>query len=83
MYIDSFFEKKEDLKAHMMEKIDDICTLYGDDFANEYYNWEIYNTEFMIPEMNGLADYNEEIDMMKWWISEQFDSLEMQYTYMR
>ena len=83
MYIDNFLEKKEDIKSHMMEEIDHITSLYGEDFANEYYNWEIGNTEFMLPEMNGVADYGEEIELMKQWLSEQLDTLEMQYTYMR
>ncbi len=81
-YIDTFFEKKDDIKERVLSEIDRVSELYYEEFSNEYFNWEITNTDFMIPEMNGLDSYADQIDMMKWWFETQMINLEDQYSQM-
>ncbi|MCR5669838.1 MAG: CotH kinase family protein [Butyrivibrio sp.] len=81
-YLDSFFERKDGIREHMDQKIEEAYETYGNELANEYYNWEQDNTEFMLPEMCGLEDYREEIDMMKEWLDTQLTNLEYNYAAM-
>ncbi len=78
-YLDTFFENDQLIRDHVNSEIDRVSDLYYDELSNEYFNWEYDNTEFMIPEMNGLESYRDQLDMMKWWFGEQMTNLEAQY----
>ncbi len=78
-YLDTFFENDQLIRDRVNSEIDRVSDLYYDEFSNEYFNWEYENTDFMIPEMNGLESYSDQVDMMKWWFGEQMTNLEAQY----
>lgn len=78
-YLDYYFENKEDIMQHVYETIDAAYEAYGPSLSNDYYNWEIENTQTMIEEMAGLEDYNDEIGRIKWWFDAQMAMLTSDY----